>query len=72
MAVKVLSHEGSQSARVNALHESVVSQHVSHPNVVRLCLFLKLPFVHTPCCTASCNAFEGGRPQTSCQSAFCN
>ena len=34
VAVKVLSHEGSQSARVNALHESVVSQHVSHPNVV--------------------------------------
>ena len=34
VAVKVLSHEDSQSARVNALHESVVSQHVSHPNVV--------------------------------------
>ena len=34
IAVKVLSHEGTQSARVNALHETVVSQHVSHPNVV--------------------------------------
>ena len=36
VAVKVLSHEGSKSAQVNALHEEVVSQHVSHPNVVRL------------------------------------
>ena len=53
VAVKVLSHEGSQSARVNALHESVVSQHVSHPNVVSaLALWLcKAPpvMLTTPC-----------------------
>jgi hypothetical protein len=50
VAVKVLSHEDSQSARVNALHESVVSQHVSHPNVVSALaswLCKALPFMLT-------------------------
>ncbi|BDA50693.1 probable mitogen-activated protein kinase kinase kinase 12 at C-terminar half [Coccomyxa sp. Obi] len=34
VAVKVLSHEGSRTAKLNALHESLVSAHVHHPNVV--------------------------------------
>lgn len=34
MAVKVLSHEGNRAAKLNALHEAVVSAHVHHPNVV--------------------------------------
>ena len=34
MAVKVLCHEGSRTAKLNALHESVVCAHVQHPNVV--------------------------------------
>ncbi len=35
VAVKVLCHEGSRTAKLNALHESVVCAHVQHPNVVR-------------------------------------
>ncbi|KAK9917133.1 hypothetical protein WJX75_001207 [Coccomyxa subellipsoidea] len=34
VAVKVLSHEGSRTAKLNALHESLVAAHVHHPNVV--------------------------------------
>ena len=34
VAVKVLCHEGSRTAKLNALHESVVCAHVQHPNVV--------------------------------------
>jgi hypothetical protein len=33
--VKVLSHEGRRVNQVNALHESLVSAHMEHPNVVR-------------------------------------
>ena len=32
--MKVLCHEGSSTAKLNALHESVVCAHVQHPNVV--------------------------------------
>ncbi|CAK0758375.1 hypothetical protein CVIRNUC_002615 [Coccomyxa viridis] len=34
VAVKVLCHEGSRTAKLNALHESVVCAHVQHPNVI--------------------------------------
>jgi hypothetical protein len=44
VAVKVLSHEGSRAAKLNALHEAVVSAHVHHPNVVsRRCFAAVLP-----------------------------
>ena len=35
MAVKVLMHEGSRARKLNAMHESLVSAAVHHPNVVR-------------------------------------
>lgn len=44
MAVKVLSHEGSRTAKLNALHESLVSAHVHHPNVVRPACALGLTY----------------------------
>ena len=34
--MKVLCHEGSRTAKLNALHESVVCAHVQHPNVVSI------------------------------------
>ena len=43
--MKVLCHEGSRTAKLNALHESVVCAHVQHPNVVSHFL----PY----CCVAS-------------------
>ncbi len=45
MAVKVLSHEGSRTAKLNALHESLVAAHVHHPNVVRINLLNYLPCI---------------------------
>ena len=45
VAVKVLCHEGSRTAKLNALHESVVCAHVQHPNVVSHLL--------QQCCAAS-------------------
>ena len=70
--MKVLSHEGSQSARVNALHESVVSQHVSHPNVVRLCLCSV--HIYGAVTADSCATFPGvGEPSAAAtaERAFC-
>lgn len=32
--MKVLNHEGRKVNQVNALHESLVSSHMQHPNVV--------------------------------------
>lgn len=43
--MKVLCHEGSSTAKLNALHESVVCAHVQHPNVVRSA---KACVLHTP------------------------
>ena len=50
--MKVLCHEGSRTAKLNALHESVVCAHVQHPNVVRLtegCISRQSPIVQSKC-----------------------
>ena len=65
--MKVLCHEGSRTAKLNALHESVVCAHVQHPNVVSFSAYCLqrsiMPVKHaqqTDICSTQCKV--SGRP----------